>query len=300
MLNISTIILTYNEEIHIERCIRNAQQFSSKVFVVDSYSTDNTVAIAESLGAIVYQNKWENNHAKQFNWGLDTLPIATEWVFRLDADEYLTDELIAELHQYVPALTDDIAGVIMERKMVFLGRQINRGNVQWNMLRLFRYGLGKCEDRWMDEHIVLHEGRPIQLKNCFVDDNRNPLGWWIQKHNGYAIREAIDLLDIEYGLIHKSSSENTHLSADAATKRQKKLKYARMPLFWRSTMYFIYRYFFKLGFLEGKEGFLWHFLQGWWYRTLVDAKIYEIRKDCGQDPEKIKAYIKANYQIELE
>lgn len=299
MLNISTIILSYNEEKHIERCIQNAQRFSRDVYVVDSYSTDNTVAIAENLGVTVFQNKWENNYAKQFNWGLDNLPITTEWVFRLDADEYLSDALIDELLESTPLLTADISGVVMERKMVFLGRQINRGNVKWNMLRLFRFGHGRCEDRWMDEHIVLSQGKTIDMSHHFVDDNRNPLGWWTQKHNGYAIREAIDLLDLEYGLIQKKADANNILLADAASKRQKKLKYARMPLFWRSFVYFLYRYFLKLGFLEGKEGFLWHFLQGWWYRTLVDAKIYEIKKYAGNDVERIKAFINENYKISL-
>ncbi|WDF68996.1 glycosyltransferase family 2 protein [Sphingobacterium oryzagri] len=299
-MEISTIILTYNEEKHIERCIKNAQRFSKYVFLVDSFSTDRTKAIAESLGAIVYQNKWENNYARQLNWGLTNLPITTPWVFRLDADEYLSDELISEIHQEFPHIPSTVSGIVMERKMVFLGETIKKGNVQWNMLRLFRYGKGFCEERWMDEHIVLTEGSSVQWKNCFYDDNLNPLGWWIAKHNGYSIREAIDLLDIELNFLPKEISDfSAEMSKDAEEKRSKKKKYANMPLFWRSFIYFIYRYFFKLGFTEGKEGFLWHFLQGWWYRTLVDAKIYEIKKHCGTNPDKIKAFVKENYQIDL-
>jgi|SRR5690606_37910801 len=301
MLDISTVILTYNEEKHIERCVKNAQRFSKQVYIVDSFSSDRTVEISESLGAIVYQNKWENNHAKQFNWGLENIPIDTDWVFRLDADEYLSDKLIDEIQTKFSTILQDVSGIVMERKMIFLGRTINKGNIQWNMLRLFRYGKGFCEERWMDEHIVLTEGRAIKWDNCFYDDNSNPLGWWIAKHNGYSIREAIDLLNIELNFLpYKEQNLSTEMSEDAENKRLKKKKYARMPLFWRSAIYFLYRYFVKLGFLEGKEGFLWHFLQGWWYRTLVDAKVYEIKKHCGHDSERIKAYIKANYQIELE
>lgn len=300
MLDISTVILTFNEEKHIERCIKNAQRFSKYIFLVDSFSTDRTKEIAESLGAIVYQNKWENNYARQLNWGLTNLPIPTDWVFRLDADEYLSDELIQEIHQKFKQIPTDISGIVMERKMVFLGNTIKRGNVQWNMLRLFRYGKGFCEERWMDEHIVLTEGNSVQWEHCFYDDNLNPLGWWIAKHNGYSIREAIDLLDIELNFLPKAEeSLSTEMSKDAEEKRLKKKKYANMPLFWRSFIYFLYRYFFKLGFLEGKEGFLWHFMQGWWYRTLVDAKVYEIKKHCGEDPVKIKAFVKQNYQIDL-
>lgn len=300
MLDISTIILTYNEAVHIERCIRNAQRFSKQVFLVDSFSTDNTVALAESLGAIVYQHEWKNNHARQFNWGLQHLPIRTEWVFRLDADEYLPDDLIGEMEAEVPKLPADVTGVVFERKMVFMGKRINRGNVKWNMLRLFKYNKGFCEDRWMDEHIILTEGRSVKFKHYFVDDNLNPLNWWIQKHNDYSVREAIDLLNLEYHFLTGPEKIPTgNLFKDAAKKRKRKLSYAKKPFFWRSFLYFVYRYFFKLGFTEGKEGFLWHFLQGWWYRTLVDAKIYAIKKECGDDVQQIKKFIQEKYGIEL-
>ncbi|MBU2995651.1 glycosyltransferase family 2 protein [Cellulophaga baltica] len=300
MNSISTIILTYNEEKHIERCIKNAQQFSSEIFLVDSFSTDNTVSIATELGAKVYQNKWENNHAKQFNWGLDNLPITTTWVFRLDADEYLTEDLISEINTKIPTISNDISGIVFERKMYFLNTLMTKGMVQMNMLRLFKYQHGVCENRWMDEHIVLTKGETIQFEGYFVDDNKNSLGWWTQKHNNYAIREAIELLNIEYSLIKNTQQDNEfEMSEDAQSKRDKKKKYADMPLFWRSFLYFIYRYIFKLGFTQGKEGFLWHFLQGWWYRTLVDAKIYEVKKACGDDKNLIKKYLLQNYHISI-
>ncbi|MGB5437466.1 MAG: glycosyltransferase family 2 protein, partial [Maribacter sp.] len=160
---------------------------------------------------------------------------------------------------------------------------------------------GFCEERWMDEHIVLTQGKSIQFDGFFVDHNLNPLGWWIEKHNGYSIREAIDLLNLEYGFLTPKSAtaQQYEMSADAQSKRDKKKKYANMPLFWRSFLYFVYRYVFKLGFTQGKEGFLWHFLQGWWYRTLVDAKVYEIKKACGDDTDKIKHYLFQNYQIKV-
>ncbi|WP_282074647.1 glycosyltransferase family 2 protein [Maribacter aquivivus] len=301
MNSIATIILTYNEEQHIERCIKNAQQFSEAIFLVDSFSSDRTVEIAESLGAKVFQNKWENNYAKQFNWGLENLPITTDWVFRLDADEYLRDDLIIEINTKLPALEPKFSGVVFERKMFFLDTLMTKGMLQMNMLRLFKYRHGFCEERWMDEHIILTEGKSIMFDGYFVDHNLNPLGWWIQKHNNYSIREAVDLLDLEYQLLkpRTKQAEQYALSADAQSKRNKKKKYANMPLFWRSFIYFVYRYFFKFGFTQGKEGFLWHFLQGWWYRTLVDAKIYEVKKSCGSDKEKIKQFLNQNYNIRL-
>ena len=301
MQDISTIILTFNEEKHIERCITNAQRFCSQVYLVDSYSTDKTVEIAKRLGAEVYQNKWENNYAKQLNWGLENIPVQTEWVFRLDADEYLTDSLIEEIKEKLPLIPKGISGVVFERKMYFLDTLMTKGMLQMNMLRLFRYQHGLCEERWMDEHIVLTQGKSTQFDGYFVDHNLNPLGWWIQKHNGYSIREAVDLLNLEYDFLTPKSTAlaQYEMSADALSKRKKKKKYAEMPLFWRSFLYFLYRYFFKLGFIQGKEGFLWHFLQGWWYRTLVDAKVYEVKKACGSDKDKIKKYLFQNYQIKL-
>lgn len=298
MLDISVIILTYNEEKHIARCINNAKQFSNEIFIIDSFSNDKTVEIAKALGANVLQNKWSNNHAKQFNWALENTSITKKWIFRLDADEYLSSELIKELYDKIPTIPVGISGIVVERKISFLGKPINRGMIKMNVLRLFKTKHGYCENRWMDEHIVLTEGESYEFSNVLIDENLNTLGWWIEKHNNYSIREAIELLSMEVNLFD-SSTEDSRLSKKANQKRNTKSKYARAPLFWRSFLYFMYRYFIKLGFIEGKRGFIWHFLQGWWYRTLVDAKIFEIKKHCGTDKEKIKTYIKENYQIEL-
>ena len=296
MLDLSVIILTYNEELHIRRCIENIFPIAKAIFVVDSISTDKTVEIARSLRAMVYQNKWENNHAKQFNWALENLPIRTKWVLRLDADEYLTLELLNELEDKLSKIEDKITGVIFKRRHIFLNKWIKKGVYPVKLLRLFQYRKAFCEQRWMDEHIQLIEGVVVEFDNDFVDHNLNNLTWWIAKHNGYAIREAIDLLDIELNL--SGSGKENELTGQAAMKRKRKLSYAKKPLFIRSFAYFIYRYIFKLGFTEGKEGFLWHFLQGWWYRTLVDAKIYEIEKACGKDKEKILNYIWEHYRID--
>lgn len=299
MLDISVIILTYNEEIHIRRCIENVLPFAREVFVVDSCSTDATVDIARALGAEVYAHDWPGNQAAQFNWALDNLPIKSEWVLRLDADEYLLPDLITEMQAKVPQLPCHVTGVELKRRHIFMERWMRRGTYPVKILRLFRYGKAVCEQRLMDEHICLLEGICVTFDNDFCDHNLHNLTWWITKHNGYAIREAVELLDIEFNLFPPHESLPM-LAEQAAKKRIRKQKYARMPLFWRTFMYFFLRYIVKGGFLEGKEGFLWHFLQGWWYRTLVDAKIFEIKKACGDDREKIKEYIRRNYNIILE
>ena len=300
MLDVTVIVLTYNEQLHIKRCLDRISTIVKKVFLIDCYSTDRTLDIASQYSnVVVLQNKWVN-YATQFNWALQNAPIDTKWVLRLDADEYLTDELIAELQEKLPALDKDVTGIVLPLRRVWMGRTIRRGMPQVKLLRLFQYGKAKSEVRLMDEHIQLLEGHSVDFTNEFADDNLNNLSWWTQKHVGYAIREAVDLLDMEFDLTGSANEDNDKdISGQAKAKRMAKHKYARQPLFWRSFAYFCYRYFFKLGFLEGKEGFLWHFLQGWWYRTLVDAKIYEIKKACSNDKDKIRTHLRENYGIEL-
>lgn len=301
MLDLSVIILVYNEEIHIQRCLENISSISRQIFIIDCYSQDRTLEIASRFNnVVVLQHKW-TNYATQFNWALENAPINTKWVLRLDADEYLTDGLKKELEEKLPLLSDEYTGIIVPLRRVFLGRTIRRGGTgHIKMLRFFQYGKAKSEVRMMDEHLVLLEGKAVEFEGEFADDNLNDISWWTQKHIGYAIREAIDLLDIEYGLTGAAEAdERINISEEALAKRRKKHKYAKQPLFWRSFLYFCYRYFLKLGFLEGKEGFMWHFFQGWWYRTLVDAKVWEIKKACGADVKKMKAYLREKYNIEL-
>lgn len=297
MLDITTIILTYNEELHIRRCLENVCAFSKKVYVIDSPSTDKTVEICNEFPNVeVVVHNYPGNQAAQFNWALDNVQIDTEWILRLDADEYLLPELIEELQGKMPNLPNNVSGVTFKRRHIFLGRWMKRGTYPVMILRLFRKGKAVCEQRLMDEHIELLEGENLTFENDFVDHNLNNISWWAQKHVNYSVREAAELLDIEYRITGNDSS-NRNLSKKTLQKRELKNKYARQPLFWRSFAYFCYRYFLQLGFLEGKEGFLWHFLQGWWYRALVDAKIYEIKKTCGNNPDSIKAYIAKHWGI---
>lgn len=314
MLDITVIILTYNEEIHIRRCLDVVSPVVKQVFLIDCFSTDKTVEIAGEYGNVsVLQHEWPpTKYAGQFNWALENAPIKTEWVMRLDADEYPSQGLIRELGQKLPALDAKYTGIVVPLQRVFMGREINHGIAKGiKMLRLFKYGKARSEVRMMDEHIELLEGESIEFENTFSDDNLNDLSWWTTKHIGYAVREAVDLLDIEYGLT--GSAEHTNdlkIDEQALAKRRKKQKYAKSPLFWRSFAYFVYRYFLKGGFLDGKEGFCWDFLQGWWYRTLVDAKVYEIKKACGllgvkgsdiseAQLDELRNYINKHYQMNI-
>lgn len=301
MLDLSVIILTYNEEIHIRRCLDNINSIAKDIFIIDSYSTDRTLDIAQKYENVkILQHQWPGNQATQFNWALTHLSINTQWVLRLDADEYLLPELIAELREKLPLLPIDVNGIIFNRRHIFMDKWMKRGIYPVKLLRVFRYGKGMCEQRLMDEHIQLTEGRTVEFEHDFCDHNLNNLSWFCHKHVNYAIREAVDLLDIELDLTGAAESdENKQISAQAQEKRMKKHQYAKQPLFWRAFAYFCYRYFLKGACLDGKEGFLWTFLQGWWYRTLVDAKVFEIKRACGNDKEKIRQHLKMVYGINL-
>lgn len=294
-LDLSVIILTGNEEIHIRRCLDRICDIAKEVFIIDCFSTDATVQIAKEYPEVcVLQHAWVN-YATQFNWGLDNAPIRTKWVLRLDADEYLEDDLKARMRRELPAMDEEVSAIDIRLKHVFLGKVIKGGTGKKYMTRIFRYGKAKSEVRQMDEHIQVTEGKKMLWEEAFCDDNLNNLTWWTTKHNGYSIREAVDLLDVEFDL--SGIKTDGTIGEQALTMRKNKLRYAKMPLFLRSAAYFFYRYFFKGGFLEGSEGFIWCFLQGWWYRTLVDAKIYEIKKACGNDKERIRLYLKTHHNI---
>lgn len=299
MQDISVIILTFNEEKHIKRCIESLLLFTDKIFIIDSGSTDKTVEIAESLGAKVVQNTWVN-YAVQFNFGILNNPFNTKWLMRMDADEYVLPELAEEINQKLGSITPEVAGMYIKRRVIFMDKWIRRGAYYpiW-LLRIWRNGQGACEESWMDEHITLKTGKTLQLTNDLVDHNLNNLTWWTQKHNLYAIREVIDLLNIKYNFRNFESVEPNFFGSQEQRTRFLKVKYASIPLFIRPIIYFIYRYIFRLGFLDGKQGFIWHFLQGFWYRFLVDAKVYEVYHRVGRDKKAIENFFKEEFNKDL-
>ncbi|MDH2373881.1 glycosyltransferase family 2 protein [Cobetia sp. 3AK] len=279
-VKIVAIILTYNEEKHLSRCLSNVMDVVDEVYVIDCYSSDATVDIARSYGAHILANEWVN-HAHQFNWALSQLDNI-DWVLRIDADEVITDELKNQIKNKLHLLDSNINGVYLNRRINFLGHEIKYGGVfPTEVLRLFRFGYGECEYRWMDEHIKV-EGQVTNLSGEIIDDNLNSLTWWTEKHNKYSSLEAIEMLNLEYRFMGLIPEKESRIKGKAGIKRWIKDKiYAQLPGGCRAFIYFLYRYVLRFGFLDGSEGSAFHILQGFWYRYLVDVKVAEV-KDYSQ------------------
>ncbi|RCX32249.1 glycosyltransferase family 2 protein [Thioalbus denitrificans] len=295
--DLTVIILAFNEEKHLPRCLESLRGVARRVIVVDCFSTDKTVELARAAGAEVVQHVWIN-HSVQMNWALDNAAIDTQWTMRLDADEVVTPELAAALARELPRYPDGVMGLTVNRQIHFLGRWIRHGAIYpLRMLRVWRTGHARCENRWMDEHMVV-EGGVAHLDADIADINLNSVTWWTDKHNRYASREAVDLL------LHENSQAEAatapRLSMQAGMKRWLKLKvYVRLPMGLRAFLYFLYRYFLRLGFLDGWQGFVFHFLQGWWYRTLVDVKVIEVQRHMRESGDPLEQAIEKVLDIKV-
>lgn len=288
---ITAIILTKNEEIHIERCIRSISSVCNEVIVVDSYSTDRTGEIAQSLGATFVQHEFIHQ-AQQFNWAIENLHISGDWIWRIDADEYIEHPLGEKVKEAIATCDSDVNGIYVNKKIIFLGKPLMHGG--WypaQQIKVIRKGHGMSENKPMDEHLIITDGRTISIDGDQTDENLNSLTWWTDKHTRYADREAFNMLAMAYDMDDKSNEVEAKLFGNGAErKRWLKIRYARMPLYIRPFLNFFVRYFLFLGFLDFNHR--WYILQGFWYRYLVDAKIYELKKSLNFDDEKIKAYIR--------
>jgi len=278
-MELSVIILTYNEEANLHTSLSSLQKLDAEIFIIDSGSSDRTIEIAKEYNCQVFNNPWEN-YAQQLNWGLKNLPITTPWIMRLDADERLTPELVTEIKEKLPLTPKNIGGYQMKRRVFFMGRWIRHGGYYptW-LLSIWRNGNGICEQRWMDEHIILSEGEIVDLQNDIIDENQKGLSFWVNKHNSYADREVKDMLAMEKAEENQQNILDNSQTSQASQRRWvKKNLYVKSPLFLRAFIYWLLRYTIGLGFLDGIEGMMFHFLQGFWYRFLVDAKIYELKR----------------------
>lgn len=265
MTHVTVMILTRDEEMHIARAIASVKPIAARVLVVDSGSTDGTVAAALAAGAEVLVHDWVT-HAAQFNWALEQIAGQETWVLRLDADEVVSPALAAQIAAGLP----DVDGVYVARQIKFLGEMVRFGGVHdLPTMRLFRNGRGRAEDCWMDEHIVV-DGTTASFSGAIIDDNRKPLDWWVAKHNGYASREVVDLIRRRYGTAGRGAMHR------GAKRWIKTHIYRHLPTGLRAGGYLFYRYILRGGFRDSAAARRFHLLQGFWYRYLVDAKLAEV------------------------
>lgn len=286
MVDLTVLILTKNEELNLRKCIESFKYIAKRFVIVDSGSTDDTELLCKELDSELknhgvsldfYYHKWVS-YADQFNWGLENTNINTMWTMRMDADEEILPDLAEEINAKLDNLQPPINGIIIRRRLIFMGRWIKHGGRYPELLlRIFRTGYGSCEMKIMDEHIILSGGETVTFDHDLVDNNQKDLEWWTAKHNWYSNREVLD---------HQISLEGDQLAETGGSSTQAKVKrmiknsgYYKLPKFFRAHLYFIYRYWIRLGFLDGPEGKIFHFLQAYWYRFLVDAKMYQCEKN---------------------
>jgi glycosyltransferase involved in cell wall biosynthesis len=274
-VRISVIVLTHNEEHNLPACLESLRGLDCEVFVVDSGSTDRTVGIAKAAGAEVVQHPFEH-YGAQRNWAQENLLISGEWVLHLDADERLTPELVTEIRRVLRERTQEVDGFLLRKRTIFMGRWIKHGGHYPSYhLRLFRKGRGRCEDRLYDQHFLV-DGRIGRLEHDYLDVITSDLSTWTLRHTRWAELEVRETLRD-----HDDGSRVQPAALGTPIERKRWLRdsvYGRSPLFLRAFLYWFYRYVVRLGFLDGVEGLIFHFLQGCWYRFLVDAKIYEQKR----------------------
>jgi len=291
--DVSVYIPTYNESLHVERAVSSALKITPHVYVIDSSSTDDTVSKAEELGAKVFQYDWSStaNFAKKLNWALRNVPFETTWLIRLDADEYFLDETISKLREKLHSIPSHINAVSLNRRYIFLGKWIKRGFYPQPCLRITRFGCAEYDDTWLDEYVNVPVEQTSHFPCDIVDESLIGINRWVEKHMHYANLQVIE---------HIRSTINTEqLGHFGELKSRRYTFYNRLPIFLRPAIYFGYRYFFRFGFLDGSRGFIYAFLQSWWFRLVIDIKLYEINSACGDDVNKKKAYVKKYFDVEL-
>ena len=271
MADITAIIITKNEEKNIIRCLDSIKGLVKRSVVVDSISTDRTVELAKEHGADVYFHEFEY-YSKQWNWGLDNCRIDTKWVIRLDADECFPPELCREIEEKIKEHgEDDVNGFWMYADYYFLGRKLTHGGEKKRKMMVFKTGKGRIEDRRRDAHTILDSGTSIELEHQFEHYDFKDLDSFVKRYNWYATREAQDYIDYING---KSEASLTDKKNQAKRSKKYSVYYKAKP-FRRALLFFIRNYWFKGGWKDGKEGLIYHVLSSFWYRFLVDAKIYE-------------------------
>lgn len=266
------VILTYNEEENIAQALDSVVTWADEVIVLDSYSVDKTLDIVSRYDCNLFQNKF-CNFSEQRNYALKNTFIKNEWVLFLDADEWMTKELKSEIGIFIESNPNE-NGAYLNRKFLWMGKWIKRGYYPTWTLRLFRHKEAYCEDRSVNEHIIV-SGAVTKLNNNYIHQDQKSIGDWISKHNARATLEADELHKRDCKIIQKEISVKLFGNQ---VERKRWIRYyfwEKMPILIRPILYFLFRYVFKMGFLDGKRAFTYHFLQALWFPMLIDIKYLE-------------------------
>ena len=294
-MKITAIICTYNEEKHIERCILNIKEICPQIIVVDSFSTDKTVEIAKSLGAEVHFKEYIT-YSEKLNYAINNLKIQGDWVMRIDADEYM-DKKAKEVISAINEENGEIKGFRIKRKIKFLNK--NMHDTGMYHLKIWKKGYAICEERWMDERMILISGKQKKIKGLILDESLISLKEWSNKHSNYAVKEALDYFLSQQKLLSNNQLKGKVFGTNEELIRFFKKIYTSFPLFVRPPLLFVYKFILKGGFISGREGIIWCFLQTFWYRFLVDTIIYECKKVCKQTGENEIDYFRVKYGIKV-
>lgn len=277
MNSVTAIILCYNESANIEHCLKSIHR-KYPIFVVDSGSTDDTVEICKRYTTNIYQHSY-TNHANQWQWALDELPIESEWVLTLDADYVLSDELVSDINDAVIQAPAQLDGIYLRHSYTFAGKQIRFGGTKSFKLCLVKKSRAHVEASDLVDFRFYVDGETTKIDTPISEYNRydDDVSTWLKKQDKFSLRLAMEEELRRKQLLDWQGMPRFFGNADERIMWLRD-KWMRMPLFLRPFVYFIYRYILMLGFLDGRAGFLYHFLQGWWLRLIVDWKTWQIRK----------------------
>jgi glycosyltransferase involved in cell wall biosynthesis len=276
--SISVVILTYNEEANLPTCLNSLATWGPEVFVVDSGSTDRTQEIARQAGARVFENPFET-HSQQWVWALKHLPIQTSWVLGLDADQSMTPELAKEIAGLTAEKLEFIEGAYIKRRQLFRRKWIRHGGYYPKyLLKLFRRDKVVIDTSDLVDHHFYVRGPVIKLEHDLIEANykEDDISFWTEKHSRYASLMAVE----EYRWNTRARQAAIRPALFGSPDQRilaLKMAWRGMPLYVRPFLYFAYRYFLRLGFLDGKQGAIFHFLQAFWFRLLVDIKLDDMQ-----------------------
>jgi glycosyltransferase involved in cell wall biosynthesis len=276
---LTVLVVTRNEELNVERCLASVHGFADQLFVIDSESDDRTVEVARRFADEVHQLPYDHGRIIPwiFQWGLDHLPICNEWVLILEADQALTPELRTEIAAILARPGIDEDGFTILRRQIFRGRRLRFGGYGGKrLLKLFRRSRGELDPLDQDTRVYVR-GAVGRLRAPLEEWNRkeDAILFYLQKHLRYAEAFAQEeLARRRRGLAWKLTPRLFGTSDERSVWL--KQRYYRLPLFLRPALYFFYRYILLLGVLDGKNGFVFHFLQAFWFRLVVDVRLEEL------------------------